>query len=203
MNLEDLERLAELKKKHIITQEEFDAQKQAFLNGIGATSQNQKSGWEYYKLCWRKYVKFSGRASRSEYWYFYLFNFLIGFIIGFISGFLGFFSPYLALPFNICSWIYTIAAILPSWAVFVRRFHDIGKSAWLAFTGLFIFLGWLLLTILLFIGVLSGSIDVPDVVGAGYAIISVLLMLVVSIIWYIVFPCLPSLQGSNKYGPQP
>ena len=201
--LEDLEKLAELKKKGIITQEEFDAQKQAFLKGIGATSQNQKSGWEHYKTCWKKYVQFSGRATRSEYWYFYLFNFLVGLVLGFLSGFLGFFSPALAFPFNACYWLYTIAVLLPSWAVFVRRFHDIGKSAWFAFTGLFFSLGWLLLTVLLFLGVLSGSIDMPDAAGAGYAIISALILFVVSIVWYIVFPCLPSQEGTNKYGPQP
>ena len=203
--IEDLEKLAELRKKGIITQEEFDAQKKNILEnidfGTDKDSSAKLSPLGYYKLCWKKYIQFSGRASRSEYWWFYLFNFLVGFALGFCSGFLGFFYPALAIPFNACYWIYTLAVLLPSWAVFVRRYHDIGKSAWFAFTGLFIFLGWLILTVLLVIAALSGSVS--DSLAGMYFVISGLGLCVVSIVWYIVFPCIPSQEGSNKYGPQP
>ena len=35
------------------------------------------------------YANFSGRASRSEYWYWFLFNIIVGFALGFIEGALG------------------------------------------------------------------------------------------------------------------
>ena len=72
------------------------------------------------KTCFSKYATFSGRASRSEYWYFYLFTILISFF-GFLisseiaSGLVGLISLFF---------------LLPSFAVFVRRLHDIGKSGW-------------------------------------------------------------------------
>ena len=86
-NIDDLEKLAELHEKGILTKKEFDEQKKKFLSG-GQVDENKdaqqaqkatapKSGFECYKDAWRKYAQFSGRASRSDYWYFVLFNFLI------------------------------------------------------------------------------------------------------------------------------
>lgn len=72
--------------------------------------------------CFNKYVSFDGCASRSEYWWWYLFSLIVGFIAGFIDGLLG--SP------SILSGIATLALFLPSWAVAVRRCHDTNHSGW-------------------------------------------------------------------------
>lgn len=68
------------------------------------------------------YANFSGRARRSEYWYFTLANILLGII----SGILGVVVPGFMLIVNIVG----LALIIPSLAVCVRRLHDIGKSGW-------------------------------------------------------------------------
>ena len=39
---------------------------------------------EAIKTCFGKYATFEGRARRSEYWYFCLFNFLVGILLGWI-----------------------------------------------------------------------------------------------------------------------
>lgn len=81
-----------------------------------------------------KYATFSGRATRSEYWFFCLFNFLmqIGLILGCMilgaifykeAGFLGGYAVG-----NILVLIYTIVVFIPSLAVTVRRLHDTGRS---------------------------------------------------------------------------
>lgn len=75
----------------------------------------------YYFKVLANYVNFKGRARRSEYWYFFLFNVIISFILGFTIGIL-------QLPDF--SFIYTVGIILPSIAVGVRRMHDVGKSGW-------------------------------------------------------------------------
>jgi len=75
----------------------------------------------YYLLVLQKYATFSGRARRSEYWYFILFNTIISFGFGFVCGLIQ--IPQL-------SYIYTLAVIIPSIAVGVRRMHDVGKSGW-------------------------------------------------------------------------
>ena len=75
------------------------------------------------KTCFKKYTTFSGRASRSEFWYFYLFNYGLYVIliisainISFIFGwlFFGFF----------------LATFIPFLAATARRLHDINKSGW-------------------------------------------------------------------------
>ena len=73
------------------------------------------------------YAGFSGRASRSEYWWFWLAAFLFSIPLGFIDGML--FGWEYDDPMWISN-IYNLALLLPSWAVAVRRIHDHGKSGW-------------------------------------------------------------------------
>ena len=75
----------------------------------------------YYFKALQNYATFSGRARRSEYWYFVLFNVIISFGFGFVCGLIQ--VPQLAS-------LYTLAMLIPSIAVGVRRMHDVGKSGW-------------------------------------------------------------------------
>jgi len=75
----------------------------------------------YYLHVLKNYATFSGRARRSEYWYFLLFNLIAAFVFGFVCGLMK--VPQLAN-------LYTLAVLLPSIAVGVRRMHDVGKSGW-------------------------------------------------------------------------
>lgn len=75
----------------------------------------------YFLAALSKYATFSGRARRAEYWYFALFSMIISFILGFIGG---------LFNFPLLSSIFSIAILLPSIAVGVRRMHDVGKSGW-------------------------------------------------------------------------
>ena len=65
--------------------------------------------------CWRKYAVFSGRARRKEYWMFALVNCIISVVLGFTGV-----QPLI--------YGYSLAALLPSLSVGVRRFHDLGRS---------------------------------------------------------------------------
>jgi len=75
----------------------------------------------YYFKVLQNYATFSGRARRKEYWMFVLFNTIFAFGFGFVCGLIG--VPDLAN-------LYTLAILLPSIAVGVRRMHDVGKSGW-------------------------------------------------------------------------
>jgi uncharacterized membrane protein YhaH (DUF805 family) len=77
----------------------------------------------YKKVVFENYANFEGRARRKEYWMFFLANFIISFALGFI---LGLISPTLGLVAN----VYSLAVLVPSIAVAIRRMHDIGKSGW-------------------------------------------------------------------------
>ena len=76
----------------------------------------------------KKYAVFSGRARRKEYWYFILFNILINIVLSVVDGLTGNFDP--ATNIGLLSGIYTLAILIPSIAVSVRRLHDTGRSGW-------------------------------------------------------------------------
>ena len=82
----------------------------------------------YYLSVLKQYAVFSGRARRKEYWYFVLFNIIASFILGFIDGMTGTFNVEIGL--GLLGSIYTLAVIVPSIAVSVRRLHDTGRSGW-------------------------------------------------------------------------
>jgi uncharacterized membrane protein YhaH (DUF805 family) len=79
------------------------------------------------KTCFQKYAVFSGRASRSEFWYFSLFCFLGGTITWVIDTMI---LGYGAEDWGAISVIFQIVIILPGIAVGARRLHDINKSGW-------------------------------------------------------------------------
>ena len=79
------------------------------------------------KTCFSKYAVFSGRASRSEFWFFVLFGLLGGVISAIIDTMILGYSAEVNGPINL---IFSVALILPSIAVTTRRLHDINKSGW-------------------------------------------------------------------------
>ena len=81
-----------------------------------------------------KYACFSGRASRSEYWWFQLFFAIIDFI-GFVIGVSLITDPVEVLDTmfdggQIVDGIIGLLVLIPMWSVLFRRLHDIGKSGW-------------------------------------------------------------------------
>lgn len=74
----------------------------------------------------KKYADFSGRARRSEYWWFSLFLFLV------YVGILVVFNAILGLRTlsTLLIWVAWLGVIVPGIAVTVRRLHDTGKSGW-------------------------------------------------------------------------
>lgn len=83
----------------------------------------------WYLEVLRKYAVFSGRARRKEYWMFFLFNIIVSFAIGFATGIL---AAILHNPgvVGIITMIYSLAVLIPSISVGIRRMHDLGRSGW-------------------------------------------------------------------------
>jgi len=82
---------------------------------------------KWYVQVWKKYAVFSGRAHRTEYWMFVLFNLIISFGIGFIEVILGAVTN---TNQSVLSIIYLLALLVPSLALNVRRMHDTDHSGW-------------------------------------------------------------------------
>jgi uncharacterized membrane protein YhaH (DUF805 family) len=125
---------------------------------------------EALKSVLSKYAVFSGRARRSEYWWFALANFIVGtvlnqigpkvssadgtstaytsFIVGTVLNQIG---PKVssadgtstAYTSSVAYVIYSIAVFLPLLAVAVRRMHDVSKSGWYLLMALIPLVGWI------------------------------------------------------------
>ena len=79
------------------------------------------------KTCFTKYATFSGRASRSEFWFLCLFSFLAGIVTVIIDSMILGYPAEENGPVNL---IFSVLIFLPSLAVGARRLHDIGRSGW-------------------------------------------------------------------------
>ncbi len=99
----------------------------------------------------KKYVVFSGRARRAEYWYFVLFNTIIGAVLLAIDIAMGSGSAESTMSgdagmamnasLGILSGIYSLAVFLPGLAVLIRRLHDTDHSGWWIFITLIPIIG--------------------------------------------------------------
>lgn len=168
------------------------------------------------RTCLSKYITFSGRATRPEYWYFFLFLLIASFVASVIDW--TFFSTvvsvesatgsataaYSAQPVQS---LVSLALFLPHLAVAWRRMHDTGRS------GLFALLP-LVLTIAAGLVLLFGvgladhfashhSLDIFLTRATLIVLIPTLIVLFVSpllVLWWLSRPSQP---GPNKYGPNP
>lgn len=128
------------------------------------------------KRAFSNYCVFTGRASRSEYWWFALFTYIIGVLLSIptISSAMEMINAasqngaMAAMPspnaFTYIAQLWSVAILLPSWGLLFRRLHDTGRSGWNCL--------WVLLPL-------------------------------VGVIVLLVFLCSPSIPAENKYGPVP
>jgi len=75
----------------------------------------------HYFHAWKNFTNFKGRARRAEYWQFFAFNFV--FSLG-----IAIFCAKFRIP--LVNALFTLATLIPSMAVAIRRMHDTGKSGW-------------------------------------------------------------------------
>ncbi|WP_229956802.1 DUF805 domain-containing protein [Parasphingorhabdus litoris] len=92
----------------------------------------------------KRYAEFSGRSRRKEYWMFFLFSFILGIIASSIDTLLLGFPLENNGPVNA---IVSLALLIPSLAVGVRRLHDTGRSGWWMLLIFAIIIGWIVLLI--------------------------------------------------------
>ena len=145
----------------------------------------------YKKVVFENYANFSGRARRSEYWYFTLVNLIFAIATTAID-------KTLDLKFGVNS-LYSLAVFIPGLAVSVRRLHDVGKSGWLL---LIVYLVIIAAAVTL---VVTGfaTMGVSFSAGMGVGLIVPIIIILALVIWMLVLFCTNGDEGENKYGTDP
>ena len=100
---------------------------------------------KYFLYCLQHYADFNGRARRSEYWYYTLFNFLIYIACVVLALLLAIATD--TPGFIALAYLWGLATLLPTIAVCVRRLHDTGKSGWFYLTVLIPLVGGILMLV--------------------------------------------------------
>ena len=154
------------------------------------------------KSGFRNYARFRGRASRSEYWWFFLFTLLAQSVASSIDEDFG----------NLVG----IAVFLPGLAVHVRRIHDTGRSVWWvgAFYGSIAAV--ITAVVVLIVDAAIDFSDLPDgrvnnddffgdnVAGGSVAFVALASIAALALmIINIVFLCQRSNESENRFGPPP
>ncbi len=172
------------------------------------------------KTCLRKYVVFSGRATRAEFWWWALAVVIVSVVLGAADAVIEALAGWEG--FSLLSGIFSLATLLPNLAVTARRLHDIGKSGWWLLLWIVLGLGpWLILAGLVigawystFYAVSSSAGPVEFVVNLlfGFALVWILAILglifailvsVAIVVWEIVWLTRQGNAGPNRYGPDP
>ncbi|MEH6835731.1 MULTISPECIES: DUF805 domain-containing protein [Falsihalocynthiibacter] len=163
------------------------------------------------KTCLSKYVVFSGRAQRSEYWWFVLFVILVSIGLAILGSIFFGTNPETGEGSNALNSIFQLAMLLPMLAAGWRRLHDTGRPGWYLLIPFAFSIATMvmLLTGVAAFSVLETSGADPDALrgsasflGATGMIVMSVLQLVFSVlmIWWL---SRPSQEGPNEYGPVP
>lgn len=97
------------------------------------------------RTCFSKYVDFTGRARRSELWWFVLFTFLANLVASILDRMLG--TDFDGSTNGLIGTLVSLAVLLPSLAVGARRLHDTGRSGWWQLLVLIPIVGWIILIV--------------------------------------------------------
>ncbi len=93
----------------------------------------------WYLEVLKKYAVFEGRAHRTEYWMYFLFNFIISVGLAIVGSAAG--AEWLQI-------LYVVAVFIPGLAVGARRLHDTNRSGWWQLLGVIPIVGWIALLVM-------------------------------------------------------
>ncbi|TBW58093.1 DUF805 domain-containing protein [Marinobacter halodurans] len=87
----------------------------------------------------RRYGDFTGRATRRQYWMFFLYYFLFSVVANLID---------LAMGSFVVSLLFSVMTVIPTISLGTRRLHDIGRSGWWQLLMFVILIGWIVLAVM-------------------------------------------------------
>lgn len=166
---------------------------------------------EAIKSCISNYARFSGRASRPEYWWFALFIFIVSSVLRIIDTALFGTDPVTQTPNGLLGPLFSLAMLLPFIAVGWRRMHDTGKPGWLLLLPMLVTSAtvfFLMVGVMGFASMQNSGAYPVDMVGPA-AFLGLAGMIAAAVVQVVLFVLLlwwltrPSEAGANSYGPPP
>ena len=148
---------------------------------------------EWAKRPIEKYAEFSGRASRSEYWWFFLAIVVAYIVVSIVENIVG--LNQMMGPYGILSLLLLLGTLVPSIAVGVRRLHDTNRSGW-----------WILIALVPYgLMALAGVMALAGAGALGLLAMMGLIGIVamVGAVVLLIFMVLPGTPRDNNYGPPP
>ena len=107
--------------------------------GVAASELPKVSFRQAVELGFKNYFKFSGRATRAEYWWWILFTVIGRLVFGIIDGLV-------SLP-GVLGLLFGLGTLIPSLTVGVRRLHDINRTGWWLLLIFVPVIGWIVLIV--------------------------------------------------------
>lgn len=166
---------------------------------------------ESVKTCLSKYVTFSGRARRSEYWWFVLFVLILSAVFSTIDAAIFGVDPVTQQPNGLLNPLFTLAILLPILAAGWRRMHDTGRPGWLLLLPMLVTFAtsfFLMMGVLTFSGLQNAGAN-PDALFGPAAFLGVTGMFTAMVVQFVLLIMLlwwltrPSDTEANEYGPPP
>lgn len=155
---------------------------------------------ESVKFCLTKgYAKFEGRATRSEFWWFYLFSFLVNIAFSLLDRVFSF------VIIELIDILVALAILLPYIAVSARRLHDLNLSGWWQ---CFIYIPLSFLVIIVsYFAINAQYIDARSLSSLSIGLVicgglCVLICVISSLVFLILF-ILRGTRGVNRFGEDP
>lgn len=146
---------------------------------------------------WKKYATFSGRASRSEYWWWYLVALLVNAVLSGLSQLNG---P-AGATFSVLSGVWGLAILIPTLALLWRRLHDTNRSGLWALAPIVFWIaaGVLFGVGLLLLGTSSTNADTSRATLGGVLMLLAGVTLLVGSIFTLVLTLLPSNSAGERF----
>ncbi|MEN8914510.1 MAG: DUF805 domain-containing protein [Alteriqipengyuania sp.] len=172
--LKSIEKLHEMKANGILSEQEFEVAKARLLSGKSpstkpkvsmssegrAIADNDLLAWAALPL--KRYAEFGGRSRRREFWFFLLATNVIAGVLALVwmadTGMFGNTGTLGTLAMIVLGFGF-LAVLVPYIALQVRRFHDQGRSGWLALINLLPYVGPLIVLIFMLIPGVEGDND--------------------------------------------
>lgn len=113
---------------------------------------------ESYISMWKRYAQFTGRTSRKDYWIAIIINWIIAGILQALTQGTELFI------FVLIEFVYSVAIIIPTISIAVRRMHDIDKNGCWVLVVLIPFIGWVWFVVLSLIKGTAGENEYGDAI---------------------------------------